>query len=337
MGKFFNDSPFKNDIPETKDAKKPQESISIERPRNLSADEYVDRIDGLLERKEYHHWNSKEDQEINRSRIRDYDQKKRAVDKASLQTQRSILTKYRNCFDSENINRMHSELGSNKIEIYNEPYFVSEKAPDVGGYRVVGMRDFPDGKICVRDTDDLNRLKHTSTHETMHDLSFQNATHLSDSKVLDNGKIATYSRTELTSGIHKVDKAEKIVDGKVETTDIRHSNRFLNEGLTELYTIEEMNARGEFPHFDSYSQEVGWALNLRESVGDEVVAQAYFGGDVESLRDKVNGMSNIPDAWDVLNQNIDAYHHTGNLKYKFAADSIIDELHGGRVLVKRRA
>jgi hypothetical protein len=68
-----------------------------------------------------------EEQEFNESSISDYYLKKRAVDKASLETQSSILSKYEDCFDKESVARMSSEFGSNKIEVYNEPHFVVER------------------------------------------------------------------------------------------------------------------------------------------------------------------------------------------------------------------
>lgn len=290
-----------------------------------SANEYTEKIETALHKKEYYHWNSKTEQEINRSKISDYDNKKRSVDKATLQTQSSILTKYRECFDRENILRMSSEFGSNKTEIYNEPYFVTEKAPDVGSFKVVGLRDFPDGKICIRDCEDIIRLKHTATHETMHDLSYQHSAH--DVRIVEADRgIAMISQTDLTSGIHMVQKTEKIVDGESEGIEYKHFNRHLNEGFTELYTIEQMQERGEYPGFDSYTQEVGWAVNLREIVGDELIAKAYFGGDIDGLQQRVDEMSRSPRAWETLNFNIDAYRKIGDLRYKLAADNIIDSL-----------
>lgn len=311
------------DISDNKSQVKQNETRKKEAHCHLT-NEYTEKIETVLQNKEYHHWNTIEEQKLNRSKIYDYDHKKRSVDKASLQTQRSILTKYRDCFDENNIARMSSEFGSNKTEIYNEPYFV-ELVPDEGPYKVVGFRDFPDGKICIRDSDDITRLKHTATHETMHDLSYQNSNH--EVHVADGDQSNLISQTDLTSGIHKVQKIEKIIDVKFERIDY---NQYLNEGFTEMYTIEQMQERDEYPDFDSYTQELGWALNLRESVGDELISKAYFGGDINGLKQRVDEMSSFPNAWETLNYNIDAYHRTDNLCYKFAADKIIDSLYDGK-------
>lgn len=313
-----------DNILDVKSQEKQNEINKIEAPCH-SVKEYNEKIEAVLQKKEYHHWNSKTEQVLNRSKIYDYHNKKLSVDKASLQTQRSILTKYRDCFDEKNIARMSSESGSNKTEIYNEPYFITEIAPDAGLYKVVGVRDFPDGKICIRDCNDIMRLKHTATHETMHDLSYQDSDHKVCAQDAGQSNILI-SQTDLTSGIHKVQNIEKIIDGKSESIDYKHYNRYLNEGFTELYTIEQMQERGEYPDFDSYSQEVGWAVNLREILGDELIAKAYFGGDIDGLKQRVDEMSSIPGAWETLNFNIDAYNRTGDLRCKFTADDIIDSL-----------
>lgn len=301
-----------------------------------SAKDYSEHIEKVLETKEYHHWNSNEAQETNRRMILDYDLKKREVDKASLQTQREILTKYRTCFDGDNIKRMSSEIGSNKIEIYNEPYFASHMASDMGPYKTVGLRDFPDGKICVRDNDDILRLKHTATHETMHDLSYQHNEYRVQNVESNENSDRTVSRTDLQSGIHLVAKTETMTNGVTDKVEMTHLNRYLNEGLTELYTVEEMSARGDMPAFDSYTQELNWAALLRDKLGDAVVAEAYFGGDIENLQKCFDSKSDIPGAWREFNQNIDLYHRTGDISYKSAADDIIDSIHDGKKLIRRR-
>ena len=110
-----------------------------------------------------------------------------------------------------------------------------------------------------------------------------------------------------------------------------------------MYTIEAMNARGEYPRFDSYTQEVAWSLQLREKVGEEAVARAYFGGDVAQLEDRVNSMSSVENAWTVLNDNINAYHESvtwyrpnGDQNIKRTVDAMIDDLVGSKEYGSRR-
>ena len=302
--------------------------------KTLSAADYAKSVDEALETKKYQHWETEADREMNRRKIENYDEKKRAVDRASLQTQRSILMEHGDRFTYDNLSRIQSELGSNKTEIYNNNTFSEEKAPSLWAYNVLGMRDVQDGKICIKDNDDLDALRHVATHETMHDLSYQSADSSVSSVVDENGKMVTSTNTILLSGLHRIEKKERIVDGMSEIPSIKQFNRYLNEGFTELYTIEQMQARGEFPSFDSYTEEVGWAMALREKVGDDIIAEAYFGGDLDALAGRVNGMSSIPDAWNELNKNIDAYHYSRDLMFKRAADDIIDGLQEPKKLEK---
>lgn len=238
---------------------------------------------------------------------------------------------------------MSSELGSNKTEIYNEPLFVAEKSSGDGAYRVVGTRDIRDGKICIRDCDNMDTLNHTSSHETMHDLSYQGVEQeVSHFRASDN-EIITISKSTNQSGIFKFETTRKIHSDGTEVIDRSEANRYLNEGMTEMYTIEAMNDRGEYPRFDSYTQEVAWSLQLREKVGEDAFARAYFGGDVAQLEDRVNAMSSIDDAWIVLNENIDAYHRSvtcqqpnGDLHIKRTVDEMIDDLMGDKKYGRRR-
>lgn len=302
-----------------------------------SPKELSEKIDSVIETKEYKHWNSPEEAKLNRIVIQDYDSKKRSVDLASLKMQRDILTKYPECFDRNNLERMHKEFGSNKTEIYNEAYFLAHKAPPDTRYsKVTGLREFPSGKVCVRDSSDVDRLKHTAAHETMHDLSYQSDNHMSNTLEREDGKLETKSKKELRSGIEIVDESMTIVDGNVESSEKYVYNKYLNEGITEMYTIETLQSRGEIPKFDSYTYEVGFALNIREKVGDELIAKAYFGGDISLLKSYIDQNSSIPDAWDKLNRYIDNFHKSGDVRYKIAADEIINSIEddGNNIKVK---
>ena len=274
--------------------------------KTSSAEQYENYISSALEKKEYTHWTSAERQELNRQIVADYQFKKIEADRASLLTQKDILTRYREKFDSESIQRMSSELGSNKLEIYNSDYFLhnisGEKRPSV-----VGCREFPSGKICVKDTNDIQSLKHTASHETIHDLSFQSAEHKTETVPIGDGKFQTKSIESLQSGIEKVEKTTLInADGTTSITEIIKNNS-LNEGLTEMYTVESMQMRGDDPGLSGYTMERAWAITLREKLGDEIVSDAYYSGNVEALESNFNGRTNIPEAWNKLNAAIDGY------------------------------
>lgn len=68
-----------------------------------------------------------------------------------------------------------------------------------------------------------------------------------------------------------------------------------------------MQERGEDPGIYGYPVERGWAIALREKMGDDMVAHAYFGGDIESLEKSFNSMTDIPNAWEQFNENVDGY------------------------------
>lgn len=328
-----------NDVYSEKDNVKDTNWDKVETLHNKkieSLDEYAEKLDRIIEQKEYNHWNSVEDQERNRKLIDNYDYKKRTADKVSLYTQRSILLENRECFDQDNLNRIWSEIGSNKLEIYNENKFAQDLANDSGKYKVVGLRDTRDGRICVRDTDNIKRLSHTATHETMHDLSFQKKESDSNVESDESGKSIIYNRERFISGIHLAETKNIEINGQIEAKKIEHANRYLNEGFTELYTIREMQKRGENPDFDSYSQEVGWAMQIEEAVGEEIVADAYFGGNLEELKDEFNRMSRIENAWEFINYHIDRYHTTNLVKHKNAVDVVLRELETDNAFVRVR-
>lgn len=289
----------------------------------IAVRDYSETIDMALETKQYHHWESDEERDKNRAIIENYDEKKRTVDKASLQTQSSVLKEHDIRFTYENLTRIESEIGSNKIEIYNERTFAVDKDPTFGKYRILGLRDCPDGKICVRDSEDLDTLRHVSTHETMHDLSYQATNHEVETLYDERGRAVTTSDTVLSSGLHRFEKREVTVNGETLEPEINQYNRYLNEGYTELYTIEEMQKRGESPSFDSYTEEVGWAMVLRDKVGSDTIADAYFGGHLDELARRVDSMSDFPKAWEQLNRHIDAYHYTKDKKHREAVNSIL--------------
>lgn len=324
------DAPKVTDIREIEDHSSVATDIST---KSTMPEALKEKLDQALEGKEYIHWESPEAKARNREMICDYDTKKRAVDKAVLMTQRDTLVKYSDYFDQAAIQRINAEIGSNKVEIYNGPYFVEKWAPAENEYRITGLREMKDGKICVRDCENSDTLVHTSSHETMHDLSFQmEQKEVSRTYGTDNTLI-TVSKEKMQSGIHQLETVRSTALDGSEAISSREWNRYLNEGTTEMYTIEAMLDRGENPRFDSYTQEVCWALQLREKVGADTLAGAYFGGDVSHLEYAVNSMSSVENAWSVLNDRINAWHNSvtpfcreGDRKIKAEVDAILDNL-----------
>lgn len=301
-----------------------------------NASDFSAHLDTALENKEYIHWQSDADREFNREHIDDYDRKKRVVDKAWLETQRSIIRENKDCFDGESIRRLSEDLDSNKIEIYTDSFFSEKYDPADGSYMVSGNRDLSDGKIRIRDSYNDELLHHTATHETIHDMSRQDI-RVTDYQKFDGEKYSKFENVRKISGIHVVETTSCIDEGQREMVDCKDLNRNLNEGITELFTIEQMQERGENPYFSSYTENVGWAKLLRDKVGSDTVARAYFGGELDELENKVNSMSGTRDAWKELNRNMDAYRITHDERYKQQVYDILDDLDDGtsRRLVRR--
>lgn len=285
---------------------------------------------GAVEKKTYRHWDSPEKMAKNKAEVPNYDEKMHEVDKAALYTKRSVIEAQRDRINEDNYKRIRSELGSSKTEIYSDANFRSMLPNDERHAHVIGMRDMKDGKIQLRDND-IESLKHTSTHETMHDLSFQNAEHNVDTFRTEKGDTISVSETRQTSGIHVYENKKYIQNGEIKRVEENQLNRYLNEGITEKNTISEMLKRGENPSVESYTQEVNWAINLEEKVGKDLIDDAYYGGNIDQLKDRVDSMSSSGNAWEELNQNIDRYHYeldpVAKIEYKRNVDVILDELH----------
>ena len=126
------------DAPPVTDVRE-QRSAATDIPAESATQEALkEKLDRVLDEKEYVHWENPEAKARNREMICDYDAKKRAVDKATLMTQRDTLVKYSDYFDQAAIERIRAEIGSGKVEIYNEPYFVEKWAP---AERNIELRD----------------------------------------------------------------------------------------------------------------------------------------------------------------------------------------------------
>ena len=331
------------DAPPVTDVRE-QRSAATDIPAEPATQEALkEKLDRVLDEKEYVHWENPEAKARNREMICDYDAKKRAVDKATLMTQRDTLVKYSDYFDQAAIERIRAEIGSGKVEIYNEPYFVEKWAPAEKEYRITGLREMQDGKICIRDCENADTMIHTSSHESMHDLSFQaKKTESEHTYGADKTPLAV-SREKLQSGIHQIETVRCTAADGAEAVSSKEWNRYLNEGATEMYTIEAMLDRGEPPRFDSYTQEVCWALQLREKVGADTMAGAYFGGDVSRLEYAVNSMSGAESAWSDLNDRINAWHKSvtplcpeGDRTIKAEVDAILDNMSGNNARSRKR-
>lgn len=236
-------------------------------------------------------------------KVPDYPRKKSLVDRAACDTKNSVLFKYGEVFDREQLQRIQDEVVPEKYEVYNGQYFVEEKLANVPlnerAY-IVGIHGVKDHEIGIKDTGDLIGMRHTTTHETMHSLSYQKRFYEQGNGRWGEIEHIDCSKKKDRSGIREITYDES--EGKVED-----ANRRLNEGITEMYTLREIMDRGEVPGLQSYTKEVGWAMQLEECVGAETLSRAYFGGDLDGLRSAVNELGEDDSTWDGLSSGMDRH------------------------------
>lgn len=270
--------------------------------------------------------------DINKQQIENYNSKKRQIEISSLKARKEILCDHAESFDSENIKRLYDELDGDKIELYSDDVFQVYISSDKGSYITLGSRDMEDGKIAVRDSDDVATLDHTSIHETMHDMSNQDK----KSAIMyesDDGREKIVDEI-LISGIQENHRGQKYVDGLPLKEKIYFGNKNfgLNEGITEMYTLETMEKLDVPESYESYTQQTAWAMYIKDRFGDALVSDAYFGGDVYTLENKFDEVCGTPGSWKIMNSAIDCYSQTGEdnpeLKklYKEAVDNILLQL-----------
>ena len=237
--------------------------------------------------------------------IENYAHKKRQADIAMLKTEKFYLQKYGDMLDNSRIEQLYDILDDEKITLYDsENFYKKYFAAD----SVTGLRETQSGKISIKDTVYIDSLKKTASHEATHDVSFQKNT-LPEVKhnTLDDGRIQETKKVSYQSGIHTIDCEWVSIDGKVITDHKNDKCRMLNEGLTENYNLEALRARGETPNFEAYHYERGWANSMRDIVGHAIVDRAYFGGDIQTLKDRFNNMASDSNAWDYFNECIDKH------------------------------
>lgn len=256
--------------------------------------------------------NTKSDDSSNpgesRDNIRDFDFKRSSVLGAAEATRQSVINENLKHYDAENLKRVTSEDYAEKIQIENQKYFVENMKGTTESDKpyILGYRNPASGEIRIKDSEDINRINHIATHEIMHDLSF-NGNDVKSVRYADGQSMVSETRYTDRCGIRTSEFTVKNVDGRDVEKRSAECNRTLNEGITENRTIQEMKKRGETPNFECYQQNVQWAQILEAKAGKDSIDKAYFGGDIQSLSDKINNLSDDPKAWETLNYNMDQF------------------------------
>lgn len=151
-------------------------------------------------------------------------------------------------------------------------------------------------RVCAIDEEQIER---TTQHETNHFTSFNREIRIRHE---DGGSMRVYK----TSGIHVIDYVENREHSIIEVDD---KNRGFNEGITQMFTNRQLDAIDPEKGLMARRQNgYGIATELVEQVeqlvGEETVSRAYYGGDVELLKEKMDALGG-EGTFERISKNID--------------------------------
>lgn len=213
----------------------------------------------------------------------------------------------------ENIGFMSNRV-SESISTYSKEDYDRLYNPD--GENVLGHHNIENGSIHV-----INEYepaaKHTITHEIFHKSSYQ-----SNELVENEEGIIETRRSGVLEIQSNYDKEGKYIDSN-------EYGRALNEGITEMKSLDYLNSKGEIEaaeSFNAYNESVNVSRQLNDIVGSNVIDSAYFGGNKEALSDEVNRLAKDDNAWNKLNSDLEIATYSNNIDERNAALSRIDEM-----------
>ena len=239
----------------------------------------LEKTEGETSRESRETWSEKSGSEI--------------AEKAHFETKESALKEHGEIMSSSQRSMLESaKTGENLHVVESEDYVA--RFPDVP-FDVVGHCD-RNGDIYIKNISP-EAVKHISTHETMHLCAYRNR--------IEN----SYDGSEIsTSGLRDFKETRY-----GELTSV---NTGINEGVTEMYTLKELENRGEIEAANvmhCYAEERMWAERLEEVVGKETVEKAYFGGDRSLLINEFTRLNNNDvNAWNSFSENVDILYKHGD-------------------------
>ncbi len=152
------------------------------------------------------------------------------------------------------------------------------------------------GNIYMKDISRAN-VNHTITHETMH---------------LSSDRAVIYTETGEKVVISGLRESLVSKEGKL----VFDSNRGINEGVTEMYTLKELLSRGDVEAAEAvnaYSASRQWAQRMEALVGEERFAGAYFGSDKDSLKSEFIRLNDgKASSWNEFTKDIDTLQYGKN-------------------------
>ena len=212
---------------------------------------------------------------------------------AHEQTKSHMLEAYGGVMSETHRAELESSETLNRLTVMSDEDY-EDAFPDVD-HNVLGHCDH-EGNIYMKGSSEA-KISHISTHETMHVCADREAIIFPD------------GHETITGGLHEIEVAP---DGTI----VRDSSRGINEGTTELYTLRELNSRGETEAANSvnaYSESRMWAQRLETLVGGERLEGAYFGGDRETLKQEFIRLNDgDTEAWERFSRNVDTVEYSGN-------------------------
>lgn len=136
-------------------------------------------------------------------------------------------------------------------------------------------------EVCNLDREQLER---TTQHETNHFMSFNKETQ----QFIDYESLER--KCNKISGIHE---CEFVVDSKDNICEFKDLNRGFNEGITQMYTNRQLEAiapyKGELSaRQNGYQYATELSEQVEGIVGPEMIAKAYYGGELKPLEEKIN-------------------------------------------------
>jgi len=165
----------------------------------------------------------------------------------------------------------------------------------------IGWFRYNNGKsqisISILDEDQIER---TTQHETNHFASYN--------KEITNQLYGEETGIEVRkkSGIHELRYKENHDGDIIEYRDI---NRGFNEGITQMFTVDQLSdldpIKGEMAYQQNgYKSATELAGQLKEILGTDIIAKAYYGGEVDGLRARIDKLAGIG-SFDRLSKNMD--------------------------------
>lgn len=244
--------------------------------------------------------------------INEYLEKFDMVVSAAERTKASVIEKYGSQVSVSQKARYEADVSPEKYEIYSTRYFLDVKLDGIPHKQrrgILGFHEVEKGGIALKDSDNYNILRHVTVHETMHALSYQGTKFEQPGGRFGSIEHLDHDGKMNCTGVREIAFRQIPFEGDdVYRINLRDSNKGINEGLTEMYTLRELSDNGEEAGLGAYTQEVKWARILEETVGRDILAKAYFNGEVDRLKHTVNRLGGSSDTWERLSAKIDKYN-----------------------------